>query len=564
MEECAKIVTEIRAERKHSTFFLAGDFNLPDINGEDHSPTGNAYAQALNHRLIYLAEDLSLDQMVNFNTRKDNTLDLFFTSHPSLLEKLKSLPPLGKSDHDIVLIDTSLTPSRTKPVKRKIFQWAKANKDAIHMELHEFQDDITKNKELNTDSLWEAFKTLFDRLVMQYVPSKMSSNKYRNPWTNRTVTRLSRRKSRAHRKAKQTRHSRDWERYKHLSKSLQRECRKAHNTYVNDIICGDMKQNSKKLWTYLKSKKQDTTGIAPLQHQDGLLRSDSETKAELLNDQFQSVYTQEDTDNIPDLGPSTYQDMEHIKICPRGVHKLLISLKPHKASGPDNIPSTFAIVPIYKKGDKHKASNYRPVSLTSIACKVLEHIVHSAIMDHYERNKILADEQHGFRARRSCETQLLQTIQDIADGMSEGDQVDAVLLDFSKAFDKVPHKRLMYKLDHYGIRGKTHEWIQDFLTERKQHVLLEGKRSTTADVISGVPQGTVLGPLLFLTFINDMPQQTKSEIRLFADDSLLLRRIRSPQDTEILQNDLTALEKWEKDWQMEFNPNKCTVIHITT
>ena len=185
-------------------------------------------------------------------------------------------------------------------------------------------------------------------------------------------------------------------------------------------------------------------------------------------------------------------------------------------------------------------------------------------MDHYERNKILADEQHGFRARRSCETQLLQTIQDIADGMSEGDQVDAVLLDFSKAFDKVPHKRLMYKLDHYSIRGKTHEWIQDFLTERKQHVLLEGKRSTTADVISGVPQGTVLGPLLFLTFINDMPQQTKSEIRLFADDSLLLRRIRSPQDTEILQNDLTALEKWGKDWQMEFNPNKCTVIHITT
>ena len=179
----------------------------------------------LNHRLIDLAEDLSLDQMVNFNTRKDNTLDLFFTSHPSLVEKLKSLPPLGKSDHDIVLIDTSLTPSRTKPVKRKIFQWAKANKDAIHMELHEFQDDITKNKELNTDSLWEAFKTLFDRLVMQYVPSKMSSNKHRNPWTNRTVTRLSRRKSRAHRKAKQTRHSRDWERYKHLSKSLQRECR---------------------------------------------------------------------------------------------------------------------------------------------------------------------------------------------------------------------------------------------------------------------------------------------------------------------------------------------------
>ena len=155
------------------------------------------------------------------------------------------------------------------------------------------------------------------------------------------------------------------------------------------------------------------------------------------------------------------------------------------------------------------------------------------------------------------------TIQTIASKLQRKGQVDVILLDFAKAFDKVPHQRLIYKLQYYGVRGNTLGWIKSFLSNRKQQVLLEGEKSTEADVASGVPQGTVLGPMPFLADINDLPDcVTSSDTRLFANDSLLFRFIKNQHDADLLQQDLTALEKWESDWQMKFHPEKCTVLHI--
>ena len=270
-------------------------------------------------------------------------------------------------------------------------------------------------------------------------------------------------------------------------------------------------------------------------------------------------------------------------------------LNPHKATGPDSIPGrllketaneitpaltfifqasinqskissdwkTAIVAPVFKKGDRGQPSNYKPMSLTSICCKIMEHIIHSNVLTHLENTNILSDEQHGFRKRRLCDTQLVLTIHDLVKALDCGDQIDGILLDFSKAFDKVPHNRLLMKLDHYGVRNNTRSWIHDFLSDCTQTVVLEGNSSSTNPVGSGVPPGTVLGPLLFLVYINDMPGYARSQTRLFADDCLMYRKVSSTSDCTQLQEDLDNLIQWEQQWQMQFNPDKCEVLTIT-
>ena len=289
--------------------------------------------------------------------------------------------------------------------------------------------------------------------------------------------------------------------------------------------------------------------------------------------------------------------MPNITVSRAGVIKLMANIKEHKATGPDGIPGrllkycayeladTFTllfqksleqgrvphdwkkarIVPIFKKGDKSKVENYRPISLTSIACKLLEHIIHSNIMDHLDAHNILNSAQHGFRQRRSCETQLITTLDDFSKCLDKKQQIDGILLDFSKAFDKVDHQKLLHKLHNFGIQNSLLKWMESFLLGRQQTVIVDGAESPPKPVLSGVPQGTVLGPLLFLIYINDITHKLSpgTIIRLFADDSLLYRIIKSPEDAKILQKDLDTLQKWELENKMEFHPGKCLVLRIT-
>ena len=287
--------------------------------------------------------------------------------------------------------------------------------------------------------------------------------------------------------------------------------------------------------------------------------------------------------------------MGDISITTPGVEKLLQKINPKKAAGPDQISARFLqstahelapivsliydqslqtgqipddwkmanIAPIFKKGDRTKPVNYRPVSLTSILSKTLEHIIVSGIMNHLESNNILLDTQFGFRSKRSCETQLLLTTDDIMKSLDRRKQVDMAILDFEKAFDKVPHKRLSTKLKFYGIQGCTLRWIETFLSGRQQRVVVDGCESSYAPVLSGVPQGTVLGPTLFLIYINDIADNTTSTIKLFADDCLVYRDISSPDDRSKLQKDLDTLVRWSDTWQMSFNIKKCHVMHVT-
>ena len=194
----------------------------------------------------------------------------------------------------------------------------------------------------------------------------------------------------------------------------------------------------------------------------------------------------------------------------------------------------------------------------------MEHIISSQVMRHLDKNNILTDAQHGFRKRRSCEMQLLLSSNDFLKSLYSNTQTDAILLDFAKAFDKVSHQRLLLKLQAIGIDGFTLRWIRSFLSQRDQTVVLEGSSSDTKPATSGVPQGTVLGPLLFLVYINDLPQcVTSSHTRLFADDCLIYKEIRSQADADKLQVDLDALQEWEQQWLMSFHPQKCQLLRIT-
>ena len=188
----------------------------------------------------------------------------------------------------------------------------------------------------------------------------------------------------------------------------------------------------------------------------------------------------------------------------------------------------------------------------------------SHLVKHFDKHDLLYDLQHGFREKRSCDTQLTMLFEDLARNTSVGKQTDLILLDFSKAFDKVNHSKLIWKLHQYGIRGNALSWIRAFLGNRLQTVVIEGEESGSVPVSSVVPQGSVLGPILFLVFINDLPEKLSLQVRFFADDTAVYLTIGGLDDGTVLQNGLDKLSLWESQWDMEFNPSKCQVVRVTT
>ncbi len=222
------------------------------------------------------------------------------------------------------------------------------------------------------------------------------------------------------------------------------------------------------------------------------------------------------------------------------------------------------VTPIYKKGSKADPGNYRPVSLTSVCCKLLESIIKDSVMEHLLANSLIRDSQHGFMPNRSCTTNLLEFPELATKSVDEGDPFDVIFLDFAKAFDKVPIGPLLAKLESHGVRGQLLQWIAAWLTDRRQRVVLNGAESDWAAVTSGVPQGSILGPVLFIIYINDIDTVADliDTLKKFADDTKLGQQVTTGEGRERLQAALDGLTDWASNWGMLFNVKKCKVMHL--
>lgn len=231
-------------------------------------------------------------------------------------------------------------------------------------------------------------------------------------------------------------------------------------------------------------------------------------------------------------------------------------------------PSDWRIArvkPIYKKGDRLSVNNYRPVSVISTCCKLLEHAVARYIQEFSADRNVLSPHQHGFRRSMSTVTQLVSNVHEILGVLDVSGQVDMVFLDFSKAFDKVPHGKLLYKLECLGLPSFIVTWIGAYLSNRSQFVEVKNCSSPVLPVTSGVPQGSVLGPLLFLIYVNDLIQVVSGtvSIRLFADDCVVFEEISCTNDHILLQNSICAIGDWCKRWGMILNSDKTVLLRVT-
>ena len=306
------------------------------------------------------------------------------------------------------------------------------------------------------------------------------------------------------------------------------------------------------------------------------------------------MFTREDNSELPEFPDKldSTESISDVTISPDMVLKHLKALNTAKACGPDDCHPFFlkqcaeelyiplsdifqksvstGVLPhdwklanvtcIFKKGVKSEPGNYRPVSLTSVVCKLLEKIIRHVIVQHLTIHNLLSDCQFGFRKNRNTVIQLLSVLEDWTEALDKDLQVDTIYLDFKKAFDSVPHRRLLKKLNGYGISGSILKWLKNFLNDRQQRVVIDGQKSDWQNVLSGIPQGSILGPVLFIIFVNDLPDVVGCLCKMFADDCKIYNSINSVIEQQRLQEDIDRLCEWSKDWLLKFNINKCKIV----
>ncbi len=581
--------------KRYSHFLICGDFNLPEIDWKR-----NTTSTSQNHIAYLFKEcinDCYLVQHVHEPThhraeQKANVLDLVLSNEEGMVSGLELGAPIGASHHSSILFKFNCYQNQEKRFK-KIFKYNRGNYDKLRemMSVHNWEI-LLENKKC--EEAWEIFYELIIVAMKKCIP--LGTNKGRKPgralWMNDQALKKVKKKTEAFKRYLNSEEGGDYAQYAKARNQARWECRKMKRDFEKKIAA-ESKSNPKAFYRYANSKLKIRSGIADLDTDNGKASTNAE-KAELLNSFFISVFTRENVESMPLITSSDIEPISNLVVTEESVQKKLMKLNPCKSSGPDELhpkvlkelshviskplamimqmslnegtlPRSWKdahVTPIFKKGKKSKTTNYRPVSLTSVVCKTLESIIKDHVVKHVQENKVLTECQHGFVSGRSCSTQLIACLDIWTSILDQGSNVDAVYLDFSKAFDSVPHQRLCKKLESYGISGNTLNWIKDFLNDRRQKVIVNGEESQWQGVLSGVPQGSVIGPLLFIIFINDMPETCSSFIQMFADDAKVFAEVNCDMQNAHLQQDLDSLQIWANNWQLVFNAKKCKVMHL--
>ena len=547
---------------------LIGDFNLPDLDWEKGTASGRT------RKLLEVANDNMLEQLVKFPTHlKGNILDLVLTNVPERVHEVEEVGRLGASDHGAILTKVGTGVKKEKNVVK--YLWGKADWAAMEADLE--RENWQELDSLDAEVAWKKLKEKLNSMVEDHVPKKRRRNHDRPGWLNQEIVREIRRKKKQWRMAKQ---GIEVEKYKETEKKVRNLIRNAKRRFEKKLAQGGEDGHSKRqFFSYVRTKTKSRPGVGPLKDKEGKMISGDKEMAEMLNAFFVSVFTREDTRNIPVPRPERLDRvLTTARITAEKVKRKVKRLRSGSAAGPDGVGPqllqkliesldrplaaimqksldsgvvprdwrTANVTPIFKKGSRSAPGNYRPVSLTSVCCKVMEQILKDAIVEHLDRNGIMRKSQHGFLRGRSCMTNLISFMDKITEALDRGEPADVVFLDFAKAFDKVPVARLLEKVKAHGIRGNVLRWIRSWLTDRQQRVVLNGNFSEWMAVLSGVPQGSVLGPLLFIIFINDLDEEIPGGVMVskFADDTKVARTVATEEGRAELQEALRKLELW--------------------